>query len=232
MKKINDPAAIARYVNEHRLSGIFDEQTIAAMELFAYDKGEPICSAGDSLSQLYLLVSGKMKIYTVLPNGKSVLLRFNNPLAVVGDIEFLTEYPVRSNVESVLESFVLTLKYETLRESAYDDPVFLRFMMKHLSHKLYTVSNASSLNLLYPVETRFASYLLSVTADAGNKSATEELKTAKLTEVAELLGTSYRHLNRVVTGLASAGILERQRGRIVIKERDRLEQLASGNLYS
>ena len=43
-----------------------------------------------------------------------------------------------------------------------------------------------------------------------NEHQIEEIKAAKLTEIAELLGTSYRHLNRVISQFASAGLVERR----------------------
>ncbi|WP_245600218.1 Crp/Fnr family transcriptional regulator [Paenibacillus harenae] len=223
---------IDRYAVQYKLNEIFDPAAIASMRLLSYSKGEAVCSAGDHLDHLYLLVKGKTKVYTTLPNGKSVLLRFNEPLAVVGDMELMTGNPVQCMVESVGESLFLAISKEALRDTAFQSPRFLSFIIKQLSHKLYTASNASSLNLLYPVENRFASYLVSVTSDDPHSAALKEIKTDKLTEVAEKLGTSYRHLNRVIAQLARSGIVERERGAVYIRDLERLKELASGNLYS
>lgn len=232
MKTIHNDERIGEYVNRFKLDAIFDEGTIGTMKLLAYEKGEAVCSAGDQLDHLYLLVKGKIKVYTTLPNGKSVLLRFNEPLAMIGDMELMTGYPVRCMVESMGESMFLALKVDDLRETAFQNPAFLTFIIKQLSHKLYNVSNTSSLNLLYPVENRFASYLVSITPDDPLAPALEEMKTEKLTEVAEMLGTSYRHLNRVITQLVTDGIVERKRSAVYIRDMGRLKELASGNLYS
>ncbi|MBD2869213.1 Crp/Fnr family transcriptional regulator [Paenibacillus arenilitoris] len=223
---------VTAYAARHRLDAIFSEAEIDRMQLHTYARGETVCSAGERLDRLYLLVRGKIKVYTTLPNGKSVLLRFNEPLAVIGDVELLTGYPVQCMVESVGESVFLVVKQEDLRETALKSPHFLTFIIRLLSHKLYTASNASSLNLLYPVENRFASYLISISPPETGASAQAELKTGKLTEVAEMLGTSYRHLNRVIARLAKDGIVERKRGAVLILDPVRLQELASGNLYS
>lgn len=222
---------IAKYVKSHRLDAIFGEETIKDMKLLTCGKGQAICAAGDRLDHLYLLVKGKIKVYTLLPNGKSVLLRFNEPLAIIGDMELMTGYPVRCTVESVGESLFIAIKADVLRERAFDDPRFLTYIIKGLSHKLYTASNASSLNLLYPVENRLASYLLSISPEACIQPALEEMRTEKLTDLAELLGTSYRHLNRVITKLEKEDVIARKRGIIVIRDAQRMKELASGNLY-
>ncbi len=232
MRKINDPDALRNLMNAHHLSGLFDEKTVAAMELFAFDKGEIVCSVDDRLDHLFLLVKGKIKIYRVLPNGKSILIRFYNPLSTIGDLEMLTDLTVRSTVESVNDTLFIGINQQALADTAYQDPAFLRFVIKHLAHKLHTFSTASSLNLLYPVETRFASYLVSITVDENDQAQIEEIKAAKLTEIAELLGTSYRHLNRVISQFASAGLVERSRGSLFVKDINQLKKLANGNLYS
>lgn len=61
--------------------------------------------------------------------------------------------------------------------------------------------------------------------------ASDELRTSKLTEVAELLGTSYRHLNRVIRRLCFERIIERNKGALFIKDREKIKELASGNIY-
>ena len=62
-------------------------------------------------------------------------------------------------------------------------------------------------------------------------ASSEELQTSELTEIAELLGTSYRHVNRVIRDLVAAGIIERKKGAPLIRDRDKIMQLASGNIY-
>lgn len=231
MRKIQDSEALARFMEEHELNGIFDERTIQAMELVSFEKGEMVCSEGNRMDQLLLLVRGKLKVYKILPNGKSILIRFYKPLGIVGDMEFLTDFMVKGSVETVNECLFIAIKYQDLRDKAYEDPAFLRFIIKHLSQKLYTLSNSASLNQLYPLEIRFASYLVSITVDENDHPHIEEIRTSKLTEIAELLGASYRHLNRVISQFVTAGLVERTRGSLYVKDLEQLKKLASGNLY-
>ncbi|PLR86347.1 transcriptional regulator [Bacillus canaveralius] len=231
MKEIADEWLLKSYFKSQNLQEIFTEKLIADMKLFSFEKGEIVCSGGDTLTHLSLLVDGKLKVYTILPNGKSLLLRFINPLGIIGDVELMTGYEVRNTVESLNDSIMIRISFVKLHEFAENEPKFLNFIIKNLSHKLYTLSNTTSLNLLYPVENKFASYLVSTMVDENNYAHIEELKTSKLTEFAELLGTSYRHLNRVINQLVSKGIIERKRGAILIKDVNQLMILSKGNLY-
>ncbi|MFC4601210.1 cyclic nucleotide-binding domain-containing protein [Cohnella hongkongensis] len=232
MRTIRDPALLRSVMDEHRLSGKFGEKTEKVMELYEFGKGELICRAEDSLDHLFMLVRGKVKIYRVLPNGKSILLRFNNPLSLIGDMETLGDLKVSSSVESVGESLFIGIKRQALANTASEDPAFLRFIILHLARKLSTNSSVASLNLLYPVETRFASYLVAITTDEHDRERIEELRASKLTDIAELLGTSYRHLNRVIAQFVEQGLIERSRGALYVKDIAGLRRLASGTLYS
>ncbi|RKP50141.1 transcriptional regulator [Cohnella endophytica] len=232
MRKIHDRDMLRSVLDAHRLSGIFDEKTEAAMELAAFDKGEIICTADERIDHLFLLVKGKIKIFRMLPNGKSILIRFNSSLSTIGDLEMLNDHAASNTVESVDDTLFIVIQRQAFVDTAYQDPAFLRFIIQQLAYKLHTFANASSLNLLYPVETRFASYLVSISEDENEQARIEEIKAAKLTEIAELLGTSYRHLNRVVSQFAAAGLVERTRGSLFVKDIRQLKKLANGNLYS
>ena len=231
MKKIHNLQLLDAYIKKYDLKNICNAEVLAAMELFYYERGEYICGIGEQLEYMYFLVDGKMKVYTMMENGRSLLLRFYNPLSIVGDMEFLSCLKVRCNVESLTKSLVIGVKFDALMKHAYDDPKFLRFLNKNIVHKLYTISNMTSMNLLYPVENRFASYLLSVHIEEQDSLYKGEIKTSKLTEVATLLGTSYRHLNRIIQDFIGAGIVSREKGFIVIKNVEKLKQLSCGNLY-
>ncbi|MDF2547857.1 MAG: transcriptional regulator [Anaerosolibacter sp.] len=219
------------YIEKYNLKDIFDQEVIQYMALYTLDKGECICQSGDMFQSMFFLVKGKLKIYTVQENGKALLLRFNKPLSIVGDMEYLTGYQARCNVEAVNKCMLIEIKYEHLNKFSYNDPKFLRFLIKQICHKLYTISNATALNLLYPVENKFASYLLSTMVNEQEDVHREELKSSKLTEVATLLGTSYRHLNRVIRQLEKEGIISRNKGSIIIHDINKIEELSCGSLY-
>jgi len=231
MESISNKDLIYSFSDRFKLKLIVNDETLDKMKLYKFNKGECICSNGDKLDHLYFLVKGKLKIYTTLENGRSILLRFYKPLSIVGDIELLTSYKVKFNVESLGESYLLALSFDDIKKYTYNDPEFLRFVIKHLSHKLYTNSNSNIINILYPVENRLASYLLSISLDENNFFHTEEIKTSNLTEIAELLGTSYRHINRVINKFVVEDIIIRDKGLLVIKDIDKLKELSCGNFY-
>lgn len=218
LQKINDVQKIQKLVHSNGLHAIFQPRVIEAMELRIYADKETVCLIGDILEGLYVLVSGKLKIYTVLPNGKRMLLRFCGPPSLIGDVEWMAQYPVQNIVEAVGECSLLVVNRDVTHAEESDNPAFLRFMIQNLSHKLYTLGNATAMNLLYPVENRFASYLLSLLSTENAAGQADEIRTSSLVETAEMLGASYRHLNRVIQSMIRQGVLERKKGRLIVLE--------------
>lgn len=73
-----------------------------------------------------------------------------------------------------------------------------------------------------PVEMRLASYLLSVSFDESDSLCKGQLSTASLMDATNLIGTSYRHLNRVIQQFCAEGLIERNKGFILVKDREGL----------
>ncbi|RBW68583.1 Crp/Fnr family transcriptional regulator [Bacillus taeanensis] len=230
MKKSNDKQLLYDLLHMHDLFTVFDEEHLDKFNLYTFEKGEIVCSVGDPLEELLLLVKGRVKIFTSLPNGKSLLLRFNNALSIIGEVEFVTKKNARNTVECVSECMLIGIKFDFLSEHYYHNPTFLQYIVHHLANRLYSSTTASSLNLLTRVENRYASYLLSMLT-AVDGTFVEEVKTSNLVETAELLGTSYRHLNRVINELVENDVIEKRNGRILVKNVKKLEELADGIKY-
>ncbi|WP_339238659.1 cyclic nucleotide-binding domain-containing protein [Paenibacillus sp. FSL R5-0517] len=229
MKEIMDFGLVRQLARENGLDQVLEESALAELRLLEAAKGEMICSKGERPERLYFLVQGKLKIYTTLPNGKSLLLRFSTSLSLVGDLELVNGKEAMNTVESVSKSLLLGISYRSLQNTYAENPKFLHFMLSQVTHKLYTFSNLSSLNMLYPVESRFASYLLSTMGQ--DDSSSEEIQTSKLTELADMLGTSYRHLNRVVQDLCNRNIIRKVQRKLLICDLEQLRAIAGGNIY-
>jgi len=231
MKRINDKNLLDSYIRGFGLDSFFQRDMKPFMRLMGFERGECICNTGDELEYFYFNVKGKLKVYTLMENGKSLLLRFNKPLSILGDLEFMSGYKIKCNVDSLNESHLIGIKLDDIHKYALDDPVFLSFVIRNLGYKLYNISNSTSINLLYSLEKRFASYIISISSEEVNSKDINEIRTTSMTEMATLLGTSYRHLNRVIKELADKGIVSKKNGNISVLDYVALKKLAGGLLY-
>ncbi|GED31268.1 Crp/Fnr family transcriptional regulator [Brevibacillus centrosporus] len=190
MREWQDHELVEQYLRAHNIDTVWNEQIKPHISLYDFEVGELICSQGESAAMLYVLVRGKVKVYTTSVEGKTLILSF--------------------------KTF---------------DPALLQFLLEHITMKFYAKSHSLSFNLLYPVEVRMASYLLSVSFDEADKRLEKKLSTADLMDAASLLGTSYRHFNRVLQQFCASGLVERKKGFLLVKDPEGLREIAGQNIY-
>jgi len=231
MKEIADREQLGHYLQTYRLESVFYEPLRPHLALYSFDQGELICSQGDAAQMLYVLVKGKVKIFTTSAEGKALILSFKSPLEVIGDIEYVQDIPTINTVEAVTSVHMLGIPYRLLRKYGPDHVPLLHFMLDIITQKFHVKSNSLSFNLLHPVEVRLASYLLSVSSDEFNAGFQGKISTAELPDTANLLGTSYRHLNRVIRQFCGDGLVERSKGFLLVKNREGLRSIAGYNIY-
>ncbi|MFD1018601.1 Crp/Fnr family transcriptional regulator [Thalassobacillus hwangdonensis] len=231
MREIQDQDKLDLHRRKFQLDEVFSEASLKKMKLFKVEKGEVLCSKGDRLSHMYFLTEGKMKIFALSPEGKALILRFKTPFAIIGDVEYVQDTEVFHTVQFVTEGYMIGIPLDDLRKIEGGNTTFLNFLLEIITAKFYTETNASTLNMLYSVDVRLASYLLSLSDDGKGSMFHEEMHTSSLQELADVLGTSYRHLNRILRQFHEDGILERKRGLISVKDMDRLREKADGNIY-
>lgn len=204
---------------------------MSKVQLCSFTKGEYIITAGEPIQKMLFLVEGKVKIFTVTPEDKRFIIRFLKAPVTLGDIEFANEEAAMNSVEASTDCLALCISYKNVKETIGNNPEFLSFLLKSIAQKFRTKSQLTTFIVLYPVEVRFASYLLSISTDSKGTLFHEEMKHSSLVEIADMIGTSYRHLNRVIQKLCQEEIIERENGVIHIKNIEKLRELAKNNIY-
>lgn len=227
MIKIDNKKDIKYYVKKFDIDKIFKNDMTNYMELYSFDKGEHVYMSNGDIEHLYFLVKGTVKIYTISKNGKALSLKFYNPLQILGDIEFIGNKLPTCNVQCLDDALFIVISFDDMRRYANDDINFYKYISKIFSDKLSTSSHSNMHNFSYPLEERLASYILALSYDSENSNQnSDEVEIFKLNDIAELLGTSYRHLIRTINSLMDKKIIYRKRNTIKILDRDRLEKLA------
>ncbi|WP_025701440.1 Crp/Fnr family transcriptional regulator [Paenibacillus forsythiae] len=231
MKEIQDRKRLHSFLQTYQLESIFNEALLPHLSLYRFDQGELICSQGELPQFLYVLVKGKIKVYTTSAEGKILIISFKTPIEVIGEIEYIQQIPLINTVEAVSPVYMIGVPYRMLEKYGADYPPLLNFLLGIITRKFYVKSNYLSFNLMHPVEVRLASYLLSVSYDDSGSEIPGQLNSFRLTDVANFIGTSYRHLNRIIQKLCEEGLIERRKGFILVKDKEGLSALANQNIY-
>jgi len=207
------------------LSAMFPDRVQQAMQLETYKGGSLLFSQGEESDTLYLLVQGKLKVSRLSPEGKRLILAFKSPFDFVGDIEYIRKSTLINTVEAVTTTTVIRIPYEALENNMTNNTEWLQFLLETITHKFELKSHAMNFSLLYAVDVRVASYLLAMTPNDTTLDPTS------LVDMADLIGTSYRHLNRVLKQFEEQGWILKKRGKITIINRDSMLKQFGNNIY-
>lgn len=157
-----------------------------------------------------------------------MLLDFYKELDTLGDLELITNDFASCNVEAIEPCICIGIPLKVLRNIYYNDTNLMNFLCNSLGKKLKRSSKNASINLMYPLENRVASYIISIGTDKNSEIIKFD---ETLTVISELLGTSYRHLLRTLNRLCNKNILKKEEDYYIIIDYKNLEELAA-DIYS
>jgi len=178
---------------------------VAGIFVQKYKRGEFICHQGYSLSSLSIFISGKAKVFYTSGDGKTMLIGFYNNTGMIGEVEFMADESEASmSVQTITDSFCISIPVNKYGDSLKKSSVFLNIVGSSIAGKLKQSNTYSTFNILNSLEKRLCAYIEMTNTDGFFKE--------KMTDVSELLGTSYRHLLRTLCKLCAEGVLKKADG--------------------
>lgn len=213
------------YIEQFQLDNVLPPELLDKLTFKTFKKGEYVIRQGEQPQYMYFLVEGRLKIFAESDEGRKLIIAFTQPFNVLGDIEFVQRKPYLNTVEAITDGTMLALPISIIHEQGLQHSPFTAYLLDEITGKFYANAYTSHFNLLHSVDVRFASYLLSMTTE------TDYVSIHHVRDVADLIGTSYRHLNRIIAQLAEQGLIERAQRTIRILNREQLLKLAKQNIY-
>lgn len=231
MEFIDDIRKMNFYIKKYHLEDYFRvdyfPEYLKYMTLTRFSKGEFLYRQKENIQYIYFFVEGKIKVSTVLSNGKRQSLYFYTKFGILGDLELFNRSNPHTTIQAASDSYCIALSLAYTKHLLYDDPIFLRQMAELLAQKLCNSSSNFSLNIYYSLVNRLCAYIYT-SADKVKESNKEVLVFREgLSETAEILGTSYRHLHRTLKALKEKEILEKIPGGYKVINVNELMRLSS-----
>jgi CRP-like cAMP-binding protein len=217
MRVASSEATIQHYVETFNLAHFLNDNILSNLRLFEFPAYSNVYTEDQEQHYLYFLVEGQVQCSHYHANGRQAVFALSNPFTAIGDFEILSEERVQSNVIATRKTIMLGIAADVVRHYGEDDPRFLRFLIDQLREKLYE-TNALYMNQVLPVINRLALYIL---AHSGNNEA---IVLPSKEEFASLMGTTPRHLNRVLRELVHSGAISAGYPRVRILNRLVLEE--------
>ncbi len=218
MKKIQNPLIIKKAIEKVNVSRIFSHDFSSNFELFEYAKDEFIINENSANDYLYFLVDGKVKCFSYSLDGKVQFITYLYQVQSIGIIGSIWRKPAVSNIQAVQKCFCLALSLSSYQQMLLDDNKFLRYLCQQLGDHLYNNGRYFQIIHFTSTESKLAAIILSSSIDG--------ICHINLSSTAEFLGTTYRHVLRVLNKFCSNGILEKRKKDYVIEDSSYLTLLA------
>jgi CRP/FNR family transcriptional regulator len=193
-----------------------------------FRRGQQIFYAGTPAHALYLVRSGRVKVFRSWLGGEEQVLRLLGPGELLGYRPLLANEPYSANAEAVEDSTLCIIPAATVRELLREVPGLALELLAKLAREL-RLSEDLMMDLIHrPVRQRAARLLLLLSA--GNQGSSEPtlLRSHQLRrqDMARMIGTTPETFSRVLRGFAQRGIVALSRDHIRIRDHALLQQAA------
>lgn len=202
--------------------------SLSDIKIRTYHEKQAILTVGEEMDGFYFLIDGSYYVTSPESNGKELLLRRCTAPSILGDIEIFQECLIQSNCVAIERCTFVFIPIELYEQALKFEADFTALLLKELSFKLKTCTTLSRVNALSSVSVKLAGYLCTIHS---TQSPDEYLIVQNLKDVADLLGTTNRHINRLLKKWADEQIILRVDDSIQIIDLNRLERISENIRY-
>jgi CRP/FNR family transcriptional regulator len=195
-----------------------------------FRKREILFSDGEEARGFYVVLSGKVKLYKISPDGKEQILHVVSAPDAFAEAALFLEGTYPAFAEALKDSQLLFFPKRNFTQLIERNPQLSVNMIVTLSQYLKRFASLIEELSLKEVSSRIAKYLIDLSLKSskeGRNAADLELDLSK-TQLASKLGTISETLSRTLAKMKAKGIIEVKKNRIFILNREHLDKVASG----
>jgi len=181
----------------------------------AYDKNAIVVTEGEFTKSLYVIISGRIKVYLDDENGKELVLDSKGPGEYFGEM-VLDEGPRSASVVTTEPSTFAVISTIQFKNVLLKHPEIALIVIKNLIHMARGLDkNVRSLAML-DIYGRVSRMLLDLAVEQGGMLVIPEKLTQQ--EMANRVGTSREVINRILRDLTAGGYIRVEDKTIIINK--------------
>lgn len=167
-------------------------------------KGEMIYRAGDASDSLYIVSSGKIKIYRLSESGKEQLVRILRAGDFTGELALFSETIHEAYAEAMLDTLMCTIRRSDLQELLLKYPSISLKLLNEFSNRLELSEKQTARFATEKVDTRIALFLAEHAED--HNTLNFKLPMSRK-DLASYLGTTPETISRKLFELEDSGLI-------------------------
>ncbi len=203
-------------------------QTLAgALKRRTYRRGAKILQQGDHGDSLFIVVSGRVRIYTLSPEGQELSVWICDEGDFFGEMALLSGEPRSASAEAMQSTEVLVLQRQAFRDYLLSNPAAAIHTIEVLSKRLRSTTEDAEGLMSLSVTQRIARKLLQLMERYGVPDEHGILIDLNLSQeaMATLVGTTRESANRALSALRDQGIVQVSRDGICVIDPEKLQEL-------
>lgn len=196
-----------------------------------FSAGELVFSQSEPVSALFVLKSGRVRVFRVAEDGKTLTLAILEPGAVFGEMLLVGQRMYENYAEAIEESVICQLTAEDVERHLVADPRIALRIAKLLGDQVARLEERLTDLALRPLAACTAKTLLTLARTAPTTALSSRLGhggTIRITheQLAGLLGATREGTSKVLSEFATQGYIRQARGRITVKDAQGLRAAA------
>ncbi|MEX2198670.1 MAG: Crp/Fnr family transcriptional regulator [Burkholderiales bacterium] len=172
-----------------------------------------ILSEGDDSDTLYVLLSGRAKVYVADDEGHELQLHQIGPGEYFGDVT-LDGGPRSASVMALEPCRCAVLKSAELARFSAEHPEFALHLTRKLAHRVRALTSGMRDLALMDVYGRVARLLLELAEEQDGQLVIADKLTQK--DIAQRVGASREMISRIFSDLSAGGYVRKENGRMII----------------
>ncbi|TAK52367.1 MAG: Crp/Fnr family transcriptional regulator [Betaproteobacteria bacterium] len=181
-----------------------------------FPKGAVILNEGDPADSLYIIVSGRVKVFVADTDGREIVLLTQGPGEYFGEM-MLDEGPRSASVMTLEKGTFLVIAKTGVRDFLVHNPDFAVRLMEKLIHRVRSLTASVKSLALMDVYGRVARLLLELADERDGAWVIDGRLTQQ--DIANRIGASREMVSRILKDLVEGGYVAVQRDRIIVNRK-------------
>jgi len=188
-----------------------------------FKKGEDPLNSVDTAEYFYFVLSGKVKIYQIDFNTSKELTLYLLSRGDMFDVVSLLDGSPNQYISEVLEDTeLIQVPLKDIKQMILKDSSFRQLFYSYLAGKLKSMENLATSLSFYDVYHRVLQLFTNFTHIKDNKPTLKVIDNLKHEDIASMVGTVRKVVNRSLQKLKDDGVIELSRKKIQIKNFQKL----------
>ena len=197
VKQSSNPAELSELFDRYDFRKIFSFDPLPYSTLVQFGPGEIICRIGEIPTSIILLLEGECIASFMTQGGHMHSEMHTYGPNIFGLVGAMWQQPAINDMRTISECLCIFVSVDRCGDLLQKDPVFLNYACRYLARHIRTISQRFD-----PLPARLARFIFT--------ESKNRLFSYNLTLCSEILGTSPRHLFRVLRDFCDQGVLRRR----------------------